>query len=279
MSPLPPSSPQVVSFGGGWSRPYTRDMGRARGGLQQAGSRQRHPAVSDGSDGSSFGVIHEEYPRSYQAGHQFFSRCILDVGVEELAPWNAKTGRTSSEDATQALLADVGSMVVPSSGVATCIPPNGPLHALIIEHVPAWDKARKHNGGAADNKYGDHLGVGIYVYDQERDTWYKRVLHGRSTCGAVRFPLKRMKTAVTKRCQLQSSIETGEFSVAANVSDGYPQRFTNADGALRGVREKRIEDRALDRDRLMAERERLMAEHARRRLANISPDQLLSIRT
>ena len=167
--------------------------------------------------------------------------------------------------------------VVGEVAALTVAPPGEPLHALVVQQLPDWVKPHTQQKKLVA-RYGEHLGIGIYVYDQAAGIWYKRVLHGRSVCAAVRFPLKTAKTACKKRQALAATISAGGFKVGARVTNGYPPALTRADAQLRRVqtaeegRRREQEMRQQQREAAIeAEQERRM----RRRLAGIDPAQLL----
>jgi len=181
----------------------------------QTGARNQVKLIK--KDDRLLGVADNPYPSNFVPGETWFPEAIVDNAVTKLKSHTVVPDHSKVVGDLQAALPNWhwGEAARPwETG-------RDQLHVLVIERLPSWSKPKKQNG-VSSTRYGQHLGIGIYVYDPERDRWYQRAMHGRSFAAAHRLPLKTVKTATAKMRSLREQIVTNSFNVAEDMPEGYP---------------------------------------------------------
>jgi len=189
----------------------------------------RGQAIDDiGSrDDLAEGVVINPYPKAFVKGYQWFPEAIADRGVRQLLPSERVT--ISGDKVLYDLRQSIGDRRIPAHTGTELVWPNGePLHALMIEKLPEWKKPHNKDGQNIGTRYGQHLGIGVYVYDSARERWYQRCLHGRSVAAASARPLKTHQTANKKREQLAAAINNGNWRAEEKMYYGYPSQLAKA---------------------------------------------------
>ena len=145
----------------------------------------------------------------------------MDAAVGRLSPWQgADLGPPTDALVSQLDIADPA-----ETNVSLITGPDKPLQAVTIERLPPWAKDHRQDGEDVGRRYGDHLGVGVYVWDGETESWYRRARHGRGMCTAASMPFKRVETAGKLVTKLERQLLDGSYSAAREARNGYSKRL------------------------------------------------------
>jgi len=162
------------------------------------------------------GVVPNPYPDGLVTGGSWFPTAIVDNAVPELLPHSEL-----NEDAAAVALAALQTQIPAALSSEAVRPDDMPLHAIIIEPLPAWAEPRKVHEEYFVS-YGEHLGIGIYAYDLENACWYQRAMHGGfGTAGAL-HPFKKRKTASKQADKLKQELLSGSYKALDFLYQDYP---------------------------------------------------------